>query len=113
MRWKLTITVDDEIYRGLHEQVGRGHISAFIEELVHPHIAAPADSAAGYRDMAADEEHDREAREWAEGLIGEEPHSRNISSSYSRAASIGASDTDCSTACHTLQRKHGSVPSGR
>ena len=71
MQRKLTITVDEEIYQGLHEQVGRGRISAFIEELVRPHIATPADLEAGYRAMAADEEHEREAHEWSEGLIGE------------------------------------------
>jgi len=71
MQRKLTITVDEEIYRGLHEQVGRGRISAFIEGLVRPHISTPADLEEGYRQMAADEEYEREAREWSEGLIGE------------------------------------------
>jgi predicted CopG family antitoxin len=34
MQRKLTITVADEVYRGLHEKIGRGHISEFIEDLV-------------------------------------------------------------------------------
>ena len=38
MRRKLTITIDEAIYDGLHEQIGRGHISSFIEELVRPHL---------------------------------------------------------------------------
>ncbi|MDP9379676.1 MAG: addiction module antitoxin [Chloroflexota bacterium] len=71
MQRKLTITVDEQVYRGLHEQVGRGNISGFIENLVRPHIVIPADLEEGYRAMAADEEHEREAAEWSEGLIGQ------------------------------------------
>ncbi len=55
MQRKLTITVDEQVYRGLHEQVGRGNISGFIENLVRPHIVTPADLEEGYRAMAADE----------------------------------------------------------
>jgi predicted CopG family antitoxin len=46
MRRKLTISVDDQVYRGLHQVVGRHHISQFIESLVR--------LLAAYRDMAAD-----------------------------------------------------------
>jgi predicted CopG family antitoxin len=68
---KLTITVDEDIYRGLHEQIGRGHISSFIEQLVRPHVLTRQDLEEGYRAMAADSEREAEAREWAESLIGE------------------------------------------
>ncbi len=71
MQRKLTITIDEQVYRGLHEQVGRGHISGFIEDLVRPHIATSSDLEEGYRAMAADEEREREAGEWSEGLIGQ------------------------------------------
>ncbi len=36
MQKKLTITLDERVYRGLHTVVGRRRISRFIEELVRP-----------------------------------------------------------------------------
>jgi predicted CopG family antitoxin len=65
MHKKLTITVDEQVYEGLHRVIGRQKISQFIETLVRPHVASP-DLAAAYRDMAADEEREAEAHEWAE-----------------------------------------------
>ena len=38
---KLTITVDEEVYRGLYRVIGRQRISHFIEELVRPYVVAP------------------------------------------------------------------------
>lgn len=70
MRKKLTITVDEEVYRGLHKVVGRRHISRFLTELARPHVVQ-AELEAGYRAMAADEEHEREAMEWIEGVVGD------------------------------------------
>jgi hypothetical protein len=72
MHRKLTITLADEVYQGLHRKVGRGRISTFIEDLVRPHVLEEDDELeAGYRAMAADEEHEREALEWIEGTVGE------------------------------------------
>ncbi|HEY8745741.1 MAG TPA: addiction module antitoxin [Chloroflexota bacterium] len=71
MQHKLTITIDEEIYRGLRQQVGRGHISSFIEDLVRPHILTQQDLDDGYRAMAADTEREAEAKEWIEGLIAD------------------------------------------
>lgn len=65
MHKKLTITVDEQVYEGLHRVIGRQKISQFIETLVRPHVA-PQDLAAAYRDMAADEDREAEALEWAE-----------------------------------------------
>lgn len=73
MHRKLTITVDDQVYRGLHQVVGRHHISQFIESLVRPHVVRP-DLVAAYRAMAADEVREREALEWSEDLIGDTAH---------------------------------------
>lgn len=67
MQKKLTITVEESIYEGLHRVIGRGAISQFIAELVRPHVVdAGIDSA--YAEMAADEERETEALEWAEAL---------------------------------------------
>ena len=70
MHKKLTITVDEEIYEGLHRVIGRGAISQFIAELVRPHVVG-ADLDAAYAEMAADEAREREALEWAEDLAAE------------------------------------------
>jgi predicted CopG family antitoxin len=65
MRKKLTITLDEEVYEGLHKVVGRRRISRFIEDLVRPHVLHP-DLEAAYAEMARDEEREAAALEWAE-----------------------------------------------
>jgi predicted CopG family antitoxin len=70
MHRKLTITVDEEVYRGLHEVIGRQRISQFIEDLVRPHVVS-TELVEGYRAMAADEAREIEALEWAEATIGD------------------------------------------
>jgi predicted CopG family antitoxin len=72
MQKKLTITLDEQVYEGLHKVVGRRRISKFIETLVRPHVIGN-DLEAGYRQMAADEAREAEALEWTEGLIGDIP----------------------------------------
>jgi hypothetical protein len=70
MHKKLTITIDEAVYEGLHRTVGRGHISRFLEDLARPFVL-PEDMEAAYREMAADEAREAEALEWSEGLIGD------------------------------------------
>ncbi len=70
MQKKLTITVDERVYAGLHQVVGRHRISRFIESLVRPHVV-DQDLVAAYREMAADEAREAEARDWAEATIGD------------------------------------------
>ena len=70
MSKKLTITVDDDVYEGLHVVIGRRRISRFLNNLARPHLM-PRDLVEGYRAMAADEEREREATEWAENLVGD------------------------------------------
>lgn len=67
---KLTITLEEEIYEGLHRVIGRGSISQFIAELVRPHVVG-TDLEAAYAELAADEERELEALEWAEDLAGD------------------------------------------
>lgn len=76
MSKKLTISISNEVYEGLHRKVGRRRISQFLEKLARPHVLSE-DIEAAYRDMAADELREREALAWSEGLIGDvgdEPH---------------------------------------
>jgi predicted CopG family antitoxin len=68
MKKKLTITVDERVYKGLYAVVGRRRISRFIENLVRPHVLFP-DLEAAYREMAEDEERETEALEWTEVTI--------------------------------------------
>jgi len=65
MQKKLTITVDEKVYEGLHKIIGPRKISKFVEELVRPHVIRPSlDSA--YAQMAMDKKREEEAIEWAE-----------------------------------------------
>ena len=70
MQKKLTITIDDEVYKGLYRVVGSRKISAFIEELVRPHVVLP-DLDAAYQAMAADEARETEALALTEAVIGD------------------------------------------
>lgn len=68
MTKKLTITIDDEVYEGLHRKVGRRKISRFLETLARPHVIDDELEAA-YRAMAADEGREADALEWAEATL--------------------------------------------
>jgi len=70
MQKKLTITIGEEVYEGLHRSIGRGQISRFIEKLVRPHVLDDS-LAAAYCEMAKEERREAEALEWSEGLIGD------------------------------------------
>lgn len=70
MQKKLTITLHEEVYEGLHRVIGRRNISHFIELLVRPHVI-DTDLEAAYRQMAEDETREAEALEWIEGTIGD------------------------------------------
>jgi hypothetical protein len=70
MQKKLTITVDERVYDGLHSVVGRGKISQFIESLVRPYVVKHSLESA-YREMALDEARETEALEWSEATIGD------------------------------------------
>jgi hypothetical protein len=65
---KLTITVDAEVYDGLHSVIGRRRISRFINDLARPHVVGQ-DLSAGYAAMAADEAREADAEAWSEGML--------------------------------------------
>lgn len=70
MHKKLTITIDEKVYKGLYATIGEGKISQFIENLVKPHVL-PQNLELAYREMALDEEREHEAMAWSEGVIGD------------------------------------------
>jgi hypothetical protein len=65
MQKKLTITVDEEVYNGLHKIIGPRKISRFVQEIVRPHVVRPNLEAA-YAEMAKDRKREKEAMAWAE-----------------------------------------------
>lgn len=70
MSKKLTITIEDDVHAGLHRVIGRRRISRSLNDLARPHVLR-RDLDEGYRAMAADEEREREANEWIEGIVGD------------------------------------------
>ena len=68
MQKKLTITVDEEVYEGLHRTIGPRKISKFVEDLVRPHVIHPNRESA-YADMAKDKKREKQALEWAEATF--------------------------------------------
>ena len=73
MQKKLTITVDEEVYEGLHKKIGRRKISKFVEELVRPHVVRP-DLDTAYAEMAKDRKREKEAMKWAEATFKDLAH---------------------------------------
>ena len=68
MRRKMTITLDERVYRGLQRVIGRRRISRFIESLVRPHVVK-ADMKAAYQEMARDKKRERDALRWCESTL--------------------------------------------
>lgn len=73
MQKKLTITIDEEIYKGLHETIGPRKISKFVQELVRPYVIRPNLESA-YAEMAKDKMREKEAIEWAEATFRDIAH---------------------------------------
>ncbi|HDP95983.1 MAG TPA: addiction module antitoxin [Candidatus Aminicenantes bacterium] len=67
---KLTITVERPVYEGLHRLIGRGRISAFLNNLARPYVVEEELEKA-YTEMARDERREAEALEWSENLVPE------------------------------------------
>jgi hypothetical protein len=71
MHRKLTITLSEAVHRGLHQEVGRGKISGFIQRRIRPHVVTDEDLEAGHGAAAAHEQEQREALDWIEACIDE------------------------------------------
>jgi hypothetical protein len=72
MTKKLTISIDDRVYEGLHAVIGQGNIGKFLEDLARPFVV-PDSLLAAYAEMSADKARDSEADEWCESLASD-PH---------------------------------------
>jgi predicted CopG family antitoxin len=70
MHRTLTISLPDDVYQGLRAKVGEDNMSQFIADAVRPHVSTD-DLERAYREMAADEEREREALEWLEADLGD------------------------------------------
>lgn len=68
MHKRMTISLDETVYEGLHRTAGKKNISQFIEDLLRPHVIDVA-LEEGYRAMAADKEREAEAAEWCNALV--------------------------------------------
>ena len=75
MQKKITITIDEKVYFGLHKVIGPRKISRFVEELVRPHVVKNELESA-YAQMAKDKSREKEALEWAEGTFGDSAHEK-------------------------------------
>ncbi|PRC93777.1 addiction module antitoxin [Solimicrobium silvestre] len=74
MQRKMTITIDEAVYAGLHKVIGRGNISQFLEGLARPYVLKEDTLDAGYQAMAADTKREAEAGEWCNALIQDVTH---------------------------------------
>ncbi|NLX13761.1 MAG: addiction module antitoxin [Phycisphaerales bacterium] len=75
MQKKLTITLDEKVYEGLHRTIGARKISRFVEDLVRPHVVHP-DLESAYAEMADDTRREKEALEWAESTFKDVTHEK-------------------------------------
>ncbi|MBI5674527.1 MAG: addiction module antitoxin [Nitrospirae bacterium] len=75
MQKKLTITVDEEVYKGLHKTIGPRKISKFVEGLVRPHVVRPNMELA-YSRMSKDKKREAEALDWAEMIFKDIAHEK-------------------------------------
>ncbi len=75
MQKKLTITVDEAVYKSLHKNIGPRKISKFVEELVRPHVVRPNLEMA-YSQMSKDKKRESEALEWAEATFKDTAHEK-------------------------------------
>jgi hypothetical protein len=69
MKRKPTVTLDEEVYRGLYTVVRRRQISRSIERLLRPNVIGE-DLDLAYREMARDEAREAEALQWSEATLG-------------------------------------------
>lgn len=70
MSRKLTILLDDRIYDRLHAAAGKRRVGRFVEQLVRDRLL-DEDLDGAYAALAAEEEREAEALEWADATLGD------------------------------------------
>jgi predicted HicB family RNase H-like nuclease len=68
MSKRMTITLDESLYEGLHLAAGKRGASRLIQDLLRQHLAAGGTLDEGYRAMAADTERETDAQVWCQAL---------------------------------------------
>jgi hypothetical protein len=69
-RRRVTMTLDADAYDALVRAAGKRGVARLVEEMARK-VVAPDELARAYAEMALDEEREREALAWADGLIGD------------------------------------------
>ena len=72
MQKKLTITIDEATYAGLHAVIGRGNISRFLEKIARPYLFSN-ELAAAWAMQSSDQVREHEANEWCDAVLGDLP----------------------------------------
>jgi hypothetical protein len=67
MHKRMTITLDEAVYYGLHRTVAKRKMSQFIEDLLKP-LVLDSSLDGGYHAMAADKQREMQAAEWCDAL---------------------------------------------
>jgi len=65
---KLTILVEPQVYKKLHDKIGRGKISKFINESIKPLLFDEDELKLGYQGLASESNQD-EIQEWMRGGV--------------------------------------------
>lgn len=73
MHKKMVITLDEEVYDGLRQTIGKRKISQFIEALLRPHVLGNSLDE-GYKAMAQDQAREAESMEWINALAKDAPN---------------------------------------
>ncbi len=70
---KLTISIGDNVYDGLHARFGRGKIGRFLEGLARPYVIDD-ELGRSYARMAGDPDHEGEAAKWTDEMTHDLGH---------------------------------------
>lgn len=76
-RKKLTVSIDPDVYEGLHRVVGQGKISIFLEQLARPFVIKTTKTES-YAALAQYEEQNpkqqQQWEEWEQNTLSDIPH---------------------------------------
>ena len=73
MQRRVTIHLDEDLYRSIDVRAGSTGVGRYIEELVERQLMHEAELEDQYREAAADEAAEREAQEWLSAPVDASP----------------------------------------